>query len=133
MAAITIVKQGPGIAIAARMLDRNANRTAVCITPIVPLLVPRVQRRSVAVSLGTGGTWTATATESHVSEITRDREIWGIALWVEKQHGENGWLHIAQQQDRLLNEGNFEGMKLWRKVGERFEELIAQRADAPSH
>ena len=46
-----------------------------------------------------------------------------MALWVEKQHGENGWLHIAQQQDRLLEAGDFEGIKLWRKVRERFEQL----------
>ena len=56
-----------------------------------------------------------------------------MALWVEKQHGENGWLHIAQQQDRLLEKGDFDGVKLWRKVGERFEELTSRRADAPSH
>ena len=69
------------------------------------------------------GVWTGTETGSHVSELTRDREIWGMALWVEKQHGENGWLHIAQQQDRLLEAGDFEGIKLWRKVRERFEQL----------
>ena len=68
-----------------------------------------------------------------MSELTRDGEIWGMALWVEKQHGENGWLHIAQQQDRLLEKGDFDGVKLWRKVGERFEELTSRRADAPSH
>jgi len=31
--------------------------------------------------------------------ITREKELWGMALWVEKHHGENGWLFITQQQD----------------------------------
>ena len=63
-----------------------------------------------------------------VSELTRDKEIWGMALWVEKHHGENGWLHISQQQDRLLEAGDYEGINLWRKVGERFDELCDARA-----
>jgi len=24
--------------------------------------------------------------------ITHEQELWGMALWVEKHHGENGWL-----------------------------------------
>lgn len=55
--------------------------------------------------------------------MTRDQELWGMALWVEKTHGGNGWFHIAQQQDRLLAEGDLEGMKLWRSVGARWEKL----------
>ena len=55
--------------------------------------------------------------------LTREQELWGMALWVEKHHGESGWLFIAQQQDRLLAERDFEGMKLWRSVGERFKQL----------
>lgn len=56
--------------------------------------------------------------------ITRDQEIWGIALWIEKRHGNGGWLHIAQQQDRLLAEGDFDGVDLWREVGRRYDELL---------
>ena len=78
-------------------------------------------------------TSTATMMAWPVSELTRDKEILGMALWVEKHHGENGWLHIAQQQDRLLEEGDYDGMNLWRKVGERFEELTAQPAGAQPH
>lgn len=56
--------------------------------------------------------------------LTRDMEIWGMALWVEKTHGDNGWFHIAQEQDRLLAAGDFDGVKLWREVAKRFEELV---------
>jgi len=55
--------------------------------------------------------------------MTRDQEIWGIALWVEKTHGANGWFYIAQQQDRLIEEGDFAGLPLWQSVQERFEAL----------
>lgn len=55
--------------------------------------------------------------------VTRDQELWGIALWVEKHHAENGWFYIAQQQDRLLADGDFDGVAMWRTVGERFEAL----------
>ena len=55
--------------------------------------------------------------------LSREQELWAMALWVERQHGENGWLHIAQEQDRLLASGDFEGVKLWRAVGQRFESL----------
>ncbi|MEZ5748721.1 MAG: hypothetical protein R3D83_02175 [Caenibius sp.] len=55
--------------------------------------------------------------------VSREQELWAVALWVEKHHGENGWLHIAQQQDRLLAEGDLDGVAMWRKVGERFEVL----------
>ena len=58
-----------------------------------------------------------------MSRLTREDELWGMALWVEKQHGEDGWLHIAQQQDRLLATGDTAGAALWRQVGNRFEEL----------
>lgn len=35
----------------------------------------------------------------------------------------NGWLYITQEHDRLVAAGDFEGMKLGRRVGERFEQL----------
>jgi len=57
-------------------------------------------------------------------EMTRDQELWGMALWVEKKHGDEGWLFIAQQQDRWLAEGDLDGMKLWREVDVRFTKLV---------
>jgi len=55
--------------------------------------------------------------------LTPELELWGVALWVEKQHGEDGWFYIAQQQDRLLAEGDLEGMAMWGKVADRFGQL----------
>ena len=56
--------------------------------------------------------------------LTRDQELWGVALWVEKTHGEAGWLFIAQQQDRLLAEADLDGVAMWREVSLRFDQLV---------
>ena len=55
--------------------------------------------------------------------LTRDKELWAIALWIEKQHGDDGWFYIAQQMDRLLEDGEPEGLALWLEIRERFEAL----------
>lgn len=47
-----------------------------------------------------------------------------MALWVEKHHGEEGWFFIAQQQDRLIAEGEDEGARLWAEVGKHFGEIV---------
>jgi len=46
---------------------------------------------------------------------------------VEKTHGSSGWLHIAQEQDRLRALGDLEGAALWRSVGDRFSQLTEAR------
>ena len=58
--------------------------------------------------------------------LTGDQELWGVALWVEKCHGDGGWYFIAQQQDRLLAAGDFDGVAMWRRVGLRLEQLRAK-------
>ena len=65
--------------------------------------------------------------------MTRDQEVWGIALWIEKTHGENGWFYIAQQLDRLITEGVFDGLALWQAVQERFEALQASPEKSTGH
>ena len=60
--------------------------------------------------------------------LSRDQELWGVALWVEKTHADAGWLFIAQQQDRLLAEGDLDGMTMWREVSRRYDELKAMTA-----
>lgn len=55
--------------------------------------------------------------------LTADQELWAVALWVEKHHGDEGDFYIAQQIDRLLEEGDFDGIGRWRQAGERFQSL----------
>ncbi len=55
--------------------------------------------------------------------LTRDQELWGVALWVEKNHGEGGPAFIAKQIERLALEGDEVGVAMWRTVAERFDQL----------
>lgn len=50
-----------------------------------------------------------------------------MALWVERVHGDAGWLHIAMEQDRLLADGELDGIALWRNVQECWERLQAAK------
>ncbi|MES2699177.1 MAG: hypothetical protein V4647_06165 [Pseudomonadota bacterium] len=65
--------------------------------------------------------------DSTCDELTPDQEVWGMALWVERVHGDSGWLHIAMEQDRLLAAGELDGVALWRRVQRRWEELQASK------
>lgn len=60
--------------------------------------------------------------------MTREQELWGVALWVEKQHGANGPRFIAQQIGRLAIAGEDDGVAMWRGIAERFEALKAPEA-----
>ena len=62
--------------------------------------------------------------------MTRDQEIWGVALWVEKNHGEGGRKFIAEQVGRLATGGDDEGIGLWREVARRYEQLIGNGVGA---
>ena len=48
--------------------------------------------------------------------MTREQEIWGVALWVEKNRGNGGPKFIAEQVGRLAAQGDDEGISLWRDV-----------------
>ena len=62
---------------------------------------------------------------------TREQEIWGVALWVEKNHGERGREFIAEQIGRLALNGESDGIHLWTEVARRFDKLHRQSADNP--
>jgi len=55
--------------------------------------------------------------------MTPDLEIWALALWVEKDHGDNGSHFIANQIGRLALDNDAAGVAMWEKVAERFEAL----------
>jgi hypothetical protein len=52
--------------------------------------------------------------------MTRDQELWAMALWVEKHHGEQGAAFIAAQIERLVLHGEEGGVALWREVEDRY-------------
>lgn len=69
----------------------------------------------------------ATTTGGRSSKLailkSAEQELWVVALWVEKHHGNDGPNHIAEQVTRLAEEGDLEGVAMWRKVAERYDTL----------
>ena len=63
--------------------------------------------------------------------LTRDKELWVMALWVEKHQGANGPAYIADQIARLATEDEPKGVSLWLNVAERYEQLLER--DASRH
>ena len=55
--------------------------------------------------------------------LSRDQELWGMALWVEKTHGSDGAQYIADKIARLQRRGEEGGVALWQDVACRFEQL----------
>lgn len=64
--------------------------------------------------------------------LTRDQELWGMALWVERTHGDQGPHFIGERIDALAQSGEEEGVRLWRAVGRRFECLADRQKDERS-
>lgn len=57
--------------------------------------------------------------------VTREQEIWAVALHVEKIHGEQGPAHIAEKIGRMAMLGDEKGLAFWRSVASRYAELTA--------
>ncbi len=55
--------------------------------------------------------------------LTREQELWGMALWVEKAHGDRGPDFIAEKIVALARSGEEDGARLWRDVAHRFDSL----------
>lgn len=55
--------------------------------------------------------------------ITRDHEIWAMALWVEKHHDSDGHDFIAGRIASLDADGEQRGAALWREVQTRYSQL----------
>jgi hypothetical protein len=55
--------------------------------------------------------------------MTRDRELWALALWVEKHHRADGPRFIAERVGEAALAGDQLGIDLWRAVAERGERL----------
>lgn len=55
--------------------------------------------------------------------LTRDKELWGMALWVEKHHGSAGAEFIEAKIAELSAGGEPDGATLWQDVLIRFEQL----------
>jgi hypothetical protein len=62
--------------------------------------------------------------------LSRDKELWAIALWVETNAGDDGDIYISQQMDRLKAQGDLDGVAMWESVWERYEALAGSESAA---
>ena len=58
--------------------------------------------------------------------VTRDQELWALALWVEKHHGGSGAKFIAGKLAQLEEQGETGGVKMWRQVWRRYADLAGE-------
>ena len=55
--------------------------------------------------------------------LNRDQELWGMALWVEKHHGDRSRDFINAKIEELNLANEPDGVKLWQEVARRLEQL----------
>ena len=55
--------------------------------------------------------------------VTREQEIWALALSVERKHGENAARYIAERVAAFEQSGPPEAVALWRQVQRRYDQL----------
>lgn len=67
-----------------------------------------------------------------VRGVTREHELWAMALWVDREHGEDGERFIAERVLHFDAEGDDGGKQLWMDVARRFVELKTSMSDAPN-
>ena len=67
-----------------------------------------------------------------VMAVTRDQELWAMALWVDREHGEDGERFIAERVLHFDAEGDDGGKQLWMDVARRFVGLKATMTTEPN-
>ena len=55
--------------------------------------------------------------------VTREQEIWALALSVKRKHGENTARYVAQRVAAFEQAGPPDAAALWRQVQRRYEQL----------
>lgn len=72
------------------------------------------------------------ASENHSFAMTlrREQELWALALWVEREFGDEGERFIAERVLHFELEAGEGGKHLWLDVARRFVQLRSERAAA---
>lgn len=64
--------------------------------------------------------------------VTREHELWAMALWVEREHGEEGERFIAERVLHFDAKGDDGGKQLWMDVARHFVELKTSSRAVPN-
>ena len=55
--------------------------------------------------------------------VTREQEVWAMALWVDREHGQDAEEFIAGKVLHFVERGDDGGKKLWEEVARRYVQL----------
>lgn len=55
--------------------------------------------------------------------ITPDRELWACALMIERDHGDNAAVWIAERIGALASDGDADGVARWKAIAEKLSLL----------
>lgn len=64
--------------------------------------------------------------------VTREQEVWAMALWVDREHGEEAEDFIAGKVLHFVERGDDGGRKLWEKVARRYVQLREAHTAEPN-
>jgi hypothetical protein len=56
--------------------------------------------------------------------VIEEREIWGCALEMVRQHGIDAATYAAMKADKLMKRGDIEGQRVWCRIMTRAEQLL---------
>ncbi|MFC4595085.1 DUF6961 family protein [Sphingobium tyrosinilyticum] len=57
--------------------------------------------------------------------MTRDQELWGVALALLKRHGDQAPVKVAERIGELATQGQFDGVALWQDIARHLDRLLA--------
>ena len=63
--------------------------------------------------------------------LTPEQELWGVALAMVKQHGEDAEIRAAALADEMLDKGDFDGRRVWLHILSNIE--VMRQAAATKH
>jgi hypothetical protein len=64
--------------------------------------------------------------------VTREQEVWAMALWVDREHGEEAEQFIAGKVLHFVEQGDDGGRKLWEEVARRYVQLRKAHTAEPN-
>jgi len=59
--------------------------------------------------------------------VTREQEVWALALWVDREHGSEAEEFIAGKVLHFVEQDDEGGKKLWEQVARRYVQLSQTR------
>lgn len=64
--------------------------------------------------------------------FTREQEAWAVALWVDREHGEEAEQFIAGKVLHFVEQSDDGGRNLWEEVARRYLQLCEAQTAEPN-